>query len=84
MSNRFKKLANIREAGAAYKVNDGTPHTERTGEVNRAREIQDDPTVLETVKKIKHIVKLHEGNKKLSSSQIGLLNKAKNVVSKWK
>lgn len=82
--NRMKKLANIKEAGAAYKVNDGTPHTERPGECDRAKKIQEDPKVLETIQKIEEIVKLHEGDKNLSSSKIGLLNKAKNVLSKWK
>lgn len=93
----------MKEASTAYKVNTGNSYIERTGQVNRAREMQEDPTVNElamrfkklanikgscelneTIKKIKEFVQLHEGDKNLSSSKIGLLNKAKNVLSKWK
>lgn len=38
----------LREAGAAYKVNDGRSQIDRIGEINRAREIQEDPNVSES------------------------------------
>ena len=48
----------LKEAGPQYKVRDGRSYVEKTGEVNRAREIQEDPAVNEasfekTVKGIK-------------------------------
>jgi hypothetical protein len=47
----LKEMWNVEEGGPQYKVRDGRSYVEQPGLVNRAREVQDDPEINETLYK---------------------------------
>jgi len=49
-----KAEGELDEGGPQYKVRDGRSYVEKTGQINRAREIQSDPNVNESNHKVQH------------------------------